>query len=141
QHQLDALRVLEVDADRPAPAVQRLEVRLGERCGVDLLGPVDADDVGAHVGEQHPGERARPDAGPLADLHALQRSHDNPPPARSTERPGYGRPDAGVSSSQLTPSDDGAAHPSGAPTHHEMMDLSALSVRKSLHLMEWVATL
>ena len=76
QHELDALGVLEVDTDRPPPAVHRLEVRLVEHARVDLPGPVDAHDVGAHVGEQHPGERPRPDAGQLDDLHALQRSHD-----------------------------------------------------------------
>ena len=76
QHRLDAVGVLQVDADRAPAAVQRLEVRLVERRRVDLLRPVDAHDVGAHVGEQHPGERARPDPGELDDLHALQRSHD-----------------------------------------------------------------
>src|SRR4029079_7730196 len=41
---------------------------------VDLLCPVDTHDVGAHVGEQHPGERARSDAGQLDDLHTRKRS-------------------------------------------------------------------
>ena len=80
QHRLDAVGVLQVDADRAPAPVQRLEVRLVERRGVDLLGAVDPDDVGAHVGEQHPRERPRADPGQLDDLDALQRSHDALPP-------------------------------------------------------------
>ena len=41
QHELDAFGVLQVDADRAAPAVQRLEVRLVERRRVHLLRAVD----------------------------------------------------------------------------------------------------
>ena len=36
------------------------------------LGAVDADHVGAHVGEQHRRERAWPDAGDLDDAVAVQ---------------------------------------------------------------------
>ena len=76
QHRFDTFRLLQVDTDRPPTAIQRLEVRLVEHPRVHLLGPVDADDVGAHVGKQHPRERTGPDAGQLHDLDALQRSHD-----------------------------------------------------------------
>ena len=75
QHELDAFGVLQVDTDRAAAAVQRLEVRLVELRRVHLLRAVDADDVGAHVGQQHPGERARSDTGQLDDLDSCKRSH------------------------------------------------------------------
>ena len=75
QHELDAVGVLQVDADRAAAAVQRLEVRLVELRRVDLLRAVDADDVGAHVRQQHPGERPRSDPGQLDDLDSCKRSH------------------------------------------------------------------
>ena len=75
QHQLHAFRVLQIDADRAAATVERLEVRLVERCRVDLLGAVDAKDVGTHVGQQHARERSRSDAGELDDLDSCKRSH------------------------------------------------------------------
>ncbi|GHC55408.1 hypothetical protein GCM10010507_34860 [Streptomyces cinnamoneus] len=37
-------------------------------------GPVDADDVGAEVGEQHRGERARPDPRELDHAHPRERT-------------------------------------------------------------------
>ena len=56
----------------------RLSTSAGGDVGVaahDLAGPVDADDVGAHVGEHHGAERAGPDAGDLENGGALERSH------------------------------------------------------------------
>ena len=75
QHELDAFGVLQVDADRTAPAVQRFEIHLVELRGVHLLRAVDADDVGAHVRQQHSGERSRSDTGQLDDLDSCKRSH------------------------------------------------------------------
>ena len=75
QHELDALGVLQVDADRAPPAIQRLEIHLVELRGVDLLRAVDADDVGAHVRQQHSRERSRSDTGELDDLDSCKRSH------------------------------------------------------------------
>ena len=75
QDEFDAVGVLEVDADGAPAAVQRLEVGLVERRRIDLLTAVDPNDVGAHVGEQHPRERSRADSRELDDLDALQRSH------------------------------------------------------------------
>ena len=69
------LGVLEIEADRPATTVQHVG---GRRLGVaahDLAGPVDADDVGAHVGEEHGAERTGPDAGDLEDGDSLEGSH------------------------------------------------------------------
>ena len=93
----DRLRLLQVERDRApaaiekAAALDRVErVALGRRLAVD------ADDVGAHVGEQHAGERRRADAGHFDDLEAGQRTHDSFPPiarrgatptAESVERP------------------------------------------------------
>ncbi len=76
QDRFHAVGVLEVDADRPAPAGQRVVVRAVEHERVHLTGAVDAHDVGAHVGEQHACERPGTDPGQLDDLDALQRSHD-----------------------------------------------------------------
>ena len=38
------------------------------------LGPVDPQDLGAHVGQHHAGERTGPDPGQLDDLEPLQRT-------------------------------------------------------------------
>ena len=38
---------------------------------------VDADHVGAHVGEQHRGEGTRPDTGELDDPDTLEGTHGN----------------------------------------------------------------
>ena len=76
-HGLDTLGLLQVDADRPAPAVEQFLVGRGE-VGAHLLRAIDAQHVGAHVGKHHGGERAGPDAGDLDDLHSTQRSHVAP---------------------------------------------------------------
>src|SRR6267378_763984 len=44
--------LIEVDADRPPAAVQHLPPP-GVESELDRLGAVDANDVGAHVGQQH----------------------------------------------------------------------------------------
>ena len=72
---LDAVGVLEVDADRAPAPVQHVGRRVGRIAAHDRLGPVDADHVGPHVGQHHGRERAGPDAGDLQDLDALQRPH------------------------------------------------------------------
>src|SRR6202022_2577358 len=74
QHGLDAVGLLEVDADRPPAAVQHLHPP-GVESALDRLRAVDAHHVGAHVGEQHRGERPRPDARDLNDLYVRQTSH------------------------------------------------------------------
>ena len=53
---------------------------------------VDADDVGAEVGQEHAAERPRPQPGELDDPHALQRSHGVPPllPGPAVVRPSSG---------------------------------------------------
>ena len=68
----DAVGVLEVDGDvAPAAAARRRRAGVVGRRAAHRLGAVDADDVGAHVGEQHRGERAGPDAGDLDDPVAV----------------------------------------------------------------------
>src|SRR5690349_17891096 len=44
--------------------------------------PIDADDVGAEIGEQHPAERPRAEPGELHHPDALQRSHARSLPSR-----------------------------------------------------------
>ena len=74
QHGLDAVGVLEVDADRAPPAVEHVGRRSGRVAAADVLRPVDADHVGAHVGQHHGAERTGADAGDLDDLQALEGS-------------------------------------------------------------------
>ena len=74
QHRLDAVGLLEVDADRAPAAVQHLHPP-GIESALDRLGAVDAHHVGAQVGEQHRRERPRPDARDLDDLHVGEWSH------------------------------------------------------------------
>ena len=65
EHALRLGGVLQIDRDARAAArddVARIRVRAG--------GPVEADHVRAHVGEQHGGERAGPDAGEFDDAQA-----------------------------------------------------------------------
>ena len=78
QRRLDAGRVLEVDRDRAAPPRQQVAGGVGGVAAADAVGPVDADDLRAHVGEHHAAERPRPDALQLHDADARQRSHGAP---------------------------------------------------------------
>ena len=70
-----AVGVLEVDG-HVAPAAQRGCRRGGVagRRAAHGLGPLDAEHLGAHVGQHHGGERAGADAGDLDDPVAGQRS-------------------------------------------------------------------
>ena len=81
-------RILEVEHDRALVAVHRREV-LAERASVSrtataaaiaeavaAVGRLDLDHVGAHVGQQHPAERAGGDLAELDDLDALEREHE-----------------------------------------------------------------
>ena len=62
--------------ERAAAAVQHLELGLPARQPeVGRLAPVDADHLGAHVGQQHGRERRRADAGHLDDAVAGERTH------------------------------------------------------------------
>jgi len=78
EERLDAVRVLEVDADRAPAAVEHLEPP-GVEAPFDRLRAVDAHDVGPQVGEQHRRERPRADARDLDDPHVRQRSHSCDP--------------------------------------------------------------
>lgn len=76
QHRVACGGVLEVGGHRgPAAAQQHLGIGGGE-----LPGPVDADDVGAEVGQQHAGEGRRRQAGELQHPHAREGSVAHPPP-------------------------------------------------------------
>ena len=59
QHDLDAFRHLEVDGNRAASS---LDHRPGQRRRTRVLRAVDPDHLRAHVGQEHPRERPRPDA-------------------------------------------------------------------------------
>ena len=68
-------RVLEVGRDRVPPAAQQ-HLAVGGR---QPARPVDADDVGAEVGQQHAGERRRRQPGELEHPHARKGSAAHPP--------------------------------------------------------------
>jgi hypothetical protein len=74
QHELDRLRALEIEPDRAPAAPHDVELVLERQTQVARLEPVDAQHVGAHVGEQHAAEWPRPDAGQLDHLHPGQRT-------------------------------------------------------------------
>ena len=63
--------VLQVDRTDGRPRREDVLVRRRQLQGV-AAGPVDADDVGAEVGQQHRGERAGADADELDDAHAAR---------------------------------------------------------------------
>ena len=60
--------VLEVERDVASPTQRHVGVRLIGRRTAHVLGALDADDLGAHVGEQHRREGAGADPGDLDDL-------------------------------------------------------------------------
>jgi hypothetical protein len=67
----DRVGVLEVERDARPAAVEQVGGAAGERLATR---PVDADHVGAEVGQDHARMRTRPDAGQLHDLHPTQRA-------------------------------------------------------------------
>ena len=83
----DIFRLLQIERDRAASARQKVEFRLDRRAEIGWLGAIDADDIGAHVGEQHAAERPRADAGELDDLYSFQRTHGAPSDALLVEWP------------------------------------------------------
>ena len=67
---------LEVDRQRAAAPVQHIEFRLAAgQAEIGRLAPVDADHLGAHVGEQRGRERRRADARHLDDAKAGEWTH------------------------------------------------------------------
>ena len=67
---------LEVDGQRAAAPVQHIELRLAAgQAEIGRLAPVDADHLGAHVGEQRGRERRRADARHLDDAKAGEWTH------------------------------------------------------------------
>ena len=80
EQRLHTVGVLEVDPDGAPPTVQHVPARGVGHLVAHVLGPVDADDVGAHVGQHHGAEGARSDAGDLDDAVPGERSgHDGLP--------------------------------------------------------------
>ena len=73
QDSRDALGMLEVDGDGGAAAAAHVGLGAGElEAETGGARAIDADDVGAHVGEQRGAQRAGADAGDLHDLDAGQ---------------------------------------------------------------------
>ena len=77
-------RRLQVECDRAAAPVEQFQTRvIGRR---HLTRALDAEDLGAHVGQHHGGERAGREPGHLDHLDALQRSHGwaHSPPCKAS---------------------------------------------------------
>ncbi len=72
----EAVVSLDVERDRRAAAVEQVDGDVG--VGLHRLGSVDAQDVGAQIGQHHGGVRARGEAGHLDDSNALKWSHGSP---------------------------------------------------------------
>ena len=73
---LDAVGMLEVECDRASAAGEQIAGRLRRHLVGRVGGAIDADDVGAHVGEDHAAERSRPDTLKFNDPNALEWPHD-----------------------------------------------------------------
>jgi hypothetical protein len=80
--QVDAGGLLQVGGDRPLAAVQQILPVVGVPGGRGP-GPVQADHVGAEVGQQHGAERAGADAAELDDAYPAERSGGGRHPYRS----------------------------------------------------------
>jgi hypothetical protein len=72
QHDLDCLRLLEIEGDRAPAARHHVELGIERQAEIGALEPIDAQDVGAHVGEQHAAEWSGPDPGQLQNAHARE---------------------------------------------------------------------
>ena len=72
QHRLDAIGVLQVHADRATAAREHVLRRGRWIAAHDGLRALNADHVGAHVREEHPGERPGTDPRELDDRHPVQ---------------------------------------------------------------------
>ena len=73
QQQPDALGVLEVEADRPAAAGERVRRSRGIRTAG--IGAVDPQHLGAQIRQDHAPERCRGKARDLDDSHTAQWPH------------------------------------------------------------------
>src|SRR6185437_17151157 len=84
QHQRDALRVLEINGDGVAAAMEDLEARVARDAEAARLLAVDAQHFGAEIGQEHRRHGRRADPGHLDDLVARERSHRSPNPVAAT---------------------------------------------------------
>jgi hypothetical protein len=72
EDRLDALRILEVDGDRTPAAAHQIEFGATRHAEAGIGLAVDANDVGAQIGEQHRRERARSNTAQLDHLETDQ---------------------------------------------------------------------
>lgn len=75
ENQRHPIGMLQVDTDAAAAAAQDVQLGPGPLARDGTRGALDAQDLGAHVREQHAGKRAGPDPPDFDDSHSLQRSH------------------------------------------------------------------
>ena len=107
---LRAVGMFEVDRDRSAAAAKHVEPRflvLGSAPPCRVERSVDPNDVRPHVGQQHPGEWARADAGQFDDAVPMQRTvhRQGPGRASATRRAGVLGPSEALHSRQAVGSD------------------------------------
>src|SRR5262249_24279721 len=75
EHRLDAVGLLQIHGDRAAAPVHEVELRRLWDAEPRVARAIDADDVGAELGEEHRAERAGADAGELDDLRSGEWTH------------------------------------------------------------------
>ena len=75
QHRSDAVRALQIDCHGAFTPIGQVEAPLDRKAQIGRREPVDTDHIRAHVGQQHPAKRRRPDAGHFHNPDSLQWSH------------------------------------------------------------------
>jgi hypothetical protein len=75
QHGIDRPRIFQVQRQRTLAAIEDGVLAHVERIAGFAAGPLDHDDVGPHVGQQHAAEGPRPDAGDFDDADSVENSH------------------------------------------------------------------
>src|SRR5689334_10254181 len=72
QHYVSSLRALEIHCDRSSTSIVHLETRIDRDAESARLGAIDANDVRAEIGEQHPAQGYWTDRGELNDFDTCQ---------------------------------------------------------------------
>ncbi len=75
QHGIDSPRIFQVQRQRTFATIEDGILAHVERVAGLAAGPLDHDDVGPHVGQQHAAEGPRPDAGDFDDADSVENSH------------------------------------------------------------------
>jgi hypothetical protein len=82
KRRFDAVRIFQIQRDIGPAARQIVELLIDGAFLPDVRGAINAQDVRAHVRQQHAAMGSWPNAGELNNLHTLKRSHILPFPWR-----------------------------------------------------------